>query len=488
MMKLSPLQSLLFLALTCMALLAAGFSWTYLHVKEIGQSMEGQVRLGQMTMQLQVVQNEVAAARQLVIQTGPDGSVNMAALAVARNRLQFADGVLQGLNSQAATPTFDEADRQSLTSLLALSRQLAGNGAIAAPSVPQLAQLQQALNRFAARLGRQGGVEARHSAQLRAIFEQGVAALALGGLMLLGLTAGYLALGWRRQYAQLRHRVQALAGRAPQGTEPGSAGRSYRALAGDLDAVEQRLTNLREAALQSVAAAEGAAAKLSGYAGQLADQTSAGLQPGDAQRGWDDRVEKLLRGLHGLATGLQAGQDKLREFQEIIGDELAEHGQEVPPRLPLAPALQSAGEKIEQLLLLCLNLRLSLLHGQAEPSHFAVVAEQLDPICAEGIDLARAIAAAGVSLEALGPATGVELREEARADTRLVLADLRESLARQIQAARAMAQFCGHLRGPVGAVKAGMSTDDLAARAMEIQALIGETQKGLHALRAAVGH
>ncbi len=472
-MKPTPGLALLILALIAAALLAGGAVWAYGQLQGMGVSLDARARLSQMTLQLQVVQNEVAAARQLARQaaSGTDGST----AAVAGSRMQFADGVLQGLYSQAAVPPFTAADRQALAALLGLSRPLAGGAALAAASTPQLARLQRALGRYAARLGRQGLAQAGRSARLQATVERNLALFTLGGVALLGLAAGYLAWGWRRQLAALRARVRAVA----TGAAPAlPTGRGWRALAGDLDELERRSTGVRAAALRKLAEAEQAAAELEALAGQLAEACAAA--PTNSQPEGAAHLDKLLRGLQGLAAGLQAGSDRVREIQDALEGELPERRHGHAQAEDLAPALQAAGEKVEQLLLLCLNLRLALLHGQAEPAQLAVLGEQLDPLCAEGIDLARDIAQAGLALPAAPPAVDGEPAPPPRAHARPALASLREGLARQAQAAQTMAAFCGRLCPQGGAETQAPAA--VARRADELVAEIGGLRQRLLAL------
>lgn len=471
-MKLSPGQMLFILVLVAAALLTGGAAWFYRQWQGMDMSLDARARLGQMTLQLQVVQNEVAAARQLANQaaSGTDG-----AAAVAGRRMQFADGVLQGLYSQAAVPPFGVADRQALAALLGLSRPLAGGAVLTAASTAQLAQLQQVLGRYAARLGRQGLTLAARSARLRAAVERNLALFVLGGVALLGLAAGYLTWSWRRQHAGLRDRVRAMLTGASAPALP--VGRGLRGLAGDLDELERRSAGARAAALGRLAEAEQTAAELEALAGQLAEAWAAAQadsQPAGAEH------DKLSRGLQGLAAGLLAGSERVREIQDALARELPEHGRGHASADGLAPALQSAGEKVEQLLLLCLNLRLALLHGQAEPAQLAALGEQLDPLCAEGIDLARDIAQAGLMLQIGLPAADREPAEVPQTDARPALAGLREGLARQAHAAQTMAAFCARLC-PRGGAQARVPAG-AARRVDELIAEIGELRQRLAAL------
>ena len=472
-MSLTPGRSLMVLALTAATLLAGGAVWVYGQLQGIEQGLEAQVRLDRMTMQLQVAQNEVAAARQLANQAA-SGTNGVAT--VAGSRMRFADGVLQGLYSQAATPPFDAADRQSLAGILNLSRPLAGGTALTSAATTQLAHLQRALGLYGARLARQGLAQAARSARLRVRLERNLASFALGGVALLGLSAAYLAWGWRRQHAALRDRLRAVAAGSSAAALP--VGRGFRALAADLDEVERRSAGMREAALHKLAQAEQAAAELEVLAGRLVearDAAQTGLRPAGAEH-----FDKLLRGLQGLAAGLQAGSERVREIQDALARELPERRRGHARPDSLAPALQTAGDKVELLLLLCLNLRLALLHGQAEPAQFATLGEQLDALCSEGIDLARDIAQAGLALQAGQVAADAE-PEEALADARPALASLREGLVRQAQAAQTMAAFCGRLcardaadaPAPAGAVP----------RVDELVAKVGELHRRLQALR-----
>ncbi len=473
-MKLTPGYALLFLALVAAALLAGGAAWAYWQLRGVEQGMEARARLGRMTMQLQVVQNEVAAARQLANQaaSGTNG-----AAAVAGNRMQFADGVLQGLYGQAAALPFDGADRQALAALVELSHPLASGAVLTAASTAQLARLQQALGRYAARLGRQGLAQAARSARLRVMVEHNLALFALGSVTLLGLAAAYLAWGWRRQHAALRDRLRAMAAGLSVAALP--VGRGLRALAADLEELEGRSANMREAAVGKLAQAEQAAAELETLAGQLA-KVCAAVQTGPQLAG-AEHFDKLLRGLQGLAAGLRSGSERAQEIQDALARELPERRRGHAQPDGLAPALQAAGEKVEQLLLLCLNLRLALLQGQAEPAQLAALGEQLDPLCAEGMDLARDIAQAGLALQAGEAAADAEPVEALRADVRPALASLREGLARQAQAAQTIAAFCGRLCAP-GAANAPAPAG-AAPRVDELVAKIGELHRRLQALR-----
>ncbi len=485
-MKLSPTQSLLLLTLVTSALLVGGLAWAFLQMAGISRGMEQETRLGRLVMQLQVVQNEVAAARQLLSPTFSQDSGGTAPLAVATSRLQFADGVLQGLESQATARLFDAAERQSLAELLAMSGKLASSKQFpigTGVSVTQLAGFQQALGRFAAQLGRKGQVEAQRNAHLRARARWGIAAFAAGGTALLVLLSAYLIAGWRRQYARLRQWLQDAAAGTPRKKGVGPWRGGLDALAGDLDGLEQRMARIQEAALQHVLAVEEAAAKLIGMAGKWEESLCAGeLQEMSAPTEAAD-LDKLAHGLQALSHGLQGGSDRLRDMQQIISNELPERRSGHPDGTGLALRLAMAGEKVEQLLLLCLNLRLSLLHGQVEASHFAAVADELDPVCAEGIVLAQDIAAAGASLgnAALSGRVGATL--ESGGDLRQALARLREWLARQAQGAKAMAEVCARLREP-GYREKGQRAR-AAAHAAEIQAVVGDLRERLHKLRTA---
>ena len=488
-MKLSPAQSLLLLTLVASALLVGGLAWAFLQMAGISRGMEQETRLGRLVMQLQVVQNEVAAARQLLNPTFSQDNGGTAPLAVATSRLQFADGVLQGLESQATARLFDAAERQSLADLLAMSGNLAGNKQFpigAGVSVTQLAGFQQALGRFAARLGRQGQVEAQRNAHLRARARWGIATFAAGGTVLLLLLCAYLIAGWRRQYARLRQWLQDAVAGTPRKNGVGPSRGGLDALAGDLDGLEQRMAHMQEAALQHVLAVEEAAAKLIGMAGRWEESLSAGeLQEMSAPTEAED-LDKLAHGLQALARGLQGGSDRLRDMQQAISNELPERRFGHPDGTGLAPRLAMAGEKVEQLLLLCLNLRLSLLHGQVEVSHFAAVADELDPVCAEGIVLAQDIAAAGASLGDAALPGGVGATLESGGDLRQALARLREWLARQAQGARAMADMCVRLREQASAGPGeGVRPMEAAARGAEIQAVVGDLRDRLHKLRTA---
>ena len=473
-MSLTPGRSLMVLALTAAALLAGGVVWVSWQLQGVEQSMEARARLGQMTMQLQVVQNEAAAARQLANQNA-NGTNGVAA--VAGNRMRFADGVLQGLYSQAATPPFGAADRQALAALLNLSRPLAGGTALTPASTTQLAHLQRALGLYGARLARQGLAQAARSARLRVRLERNLASFALGGVALLGLSAAYLAWGWRRQYAALRNRLRAMVAGSSAAALP--VGRGFRALAAELDEAERRGAGMREAALHKLVQAEQAAAELEVLAGQLAEACAA-VRTGQQLAG-AEHFDKLLRGLQGLAAGLRSGSDRAQEIQDALARELPERRRGHAQTEGLAPALQAAGEKVEQLLLLCLNLRLALLHGQAEPAQLAALGEQLDPLCAEGIELARDIAQAGLALQAGQAAADAEPEEAPRADARPALASLREGLARQAQAAQTIAAFCGRLCAPGGT--AAQSPAGAAPPDDELVAKIGELHRRLRALR-----
>ena len=487
-MKLSPTQSLLLLTLFASALLAGGLAWAFLQMADIDRGMQQETRLGRLVMQLQVVQNEVAAARQLLNPALAQENGGAAPLGVATNRLQFADGVLQGLESQASARLFDPAERQALAELLTMSGKLASakqlpvNSGI---SVTQLAVFQQALGRFAAQLGSKGQVEAQRNAHLRARAGWGMAGCAAGGIALLGLLSAYLIAGWRRQYARLRQWLQAAVAGTPRKDGVSARSGGLGALAGDLEGLEQRMAHMQEAALQHVLAVEEAAAKLVGVSGEWEENLSAGKGREGAVPERSDHLDKLVHGLQTLARGLQDGSDRLREMQQALNDELPERRRAHPGGTDLAPRLTMAGEKVEQLLLLCLNLRLSLLHGQFEPSAFAAVADELDPVCAEGIGLAQDIAAAGASLGgAVFPGTmGTTTTTESGEDWRHALARLREWLARQAQGAKAMAEMCARLREP------GRQEQGDGARAAvlsaDIQAVVSDLQQRLHKLRTA---
>ena len=485
-MRLSPAQSLLLLTLVASALLAGGLAWAFLQMAGISRGMEQEARLGRLVMQLQVVQNEVAAARQLLNPVASVENGGTVPLAVATSRLQFADGVLQGLESQATARLFDAAERQSLAELLAMSGNLAGNKKFpigTGLSVTQLAGFQQALGRFAAHLGRQGQVEAQRNAHLRARARWGMAAFAAGGTALLVLLSAYLIAGWHRQYARLRQWLQDAAAGTPRKKGAGPWRGGLDALADDLDGLEQRMAHMQEAALQHVLAVEEAAAKLIGMAGRWEERLCAGeLQAMSAPTEAAD-LDKLAHGLQALARGLQGGSDRLRDMQQAISDELPERRSGHPGGADLASRLAMAGEKVEQLLLLCLNLRLSLLHGQVEASHFAAVADELDPVCAEGIVLAQDIAAAGASLGDAAHPGRAGATTESGGDLRQALARLREWLARQAQGAKAMAEVCARLREP-GYREKGQE-GKAAAHAAEIQAVVGDLRERLHKLRTA---
>ena len=485
-MKLSPAQSLLLLTLFASALLAGGLAWAFLQMADIDRGMEQETRLGRLVMQLQVVQNEVAAARQLLTTEASGENAGAAPLGVATNRLQFADGVLQGLESQASARLFDPAERQSLAELLTMSGKLASDKQLpvnAGISVTQLAVFQQALGRFAADLGSKGQVEAQRNAHLRARVGWGMAAFAAGGIASLVLLCAYLIANWRRQYARLREWLQGAVVGTPRKDRVSARGGGLAALAGDLEGLERRMAHMQEAALQHVLAVEEAAAKLVRVAAQWEESLSAGKSRERAVPEQSEHLDKLVQGLQALAHGLQGGSERLRDMQQTLGNELPERRRAHPGGTDLAPRLAMAGEKVEQLLLLCLNLRLSLLHGQVEPSAFAAVADELDPVCAEGIGLAQEIAAAGASLgdAALSGPMGATTTMESREDWRDALARLREWLARQAQAAKAMAEMCARLREP------GRREQGDGARAAvlsaEIQAVVSDLQQRLHKLR-----
>ena len=107
--------------------------------------------------------------------------------------------------------------------------------------------------------------------------------------------------------------------------------------------------------------------------------------------------------------------------------------------------------------------------------------EQLDPLCAEGIELARDIAQAGLALQAGQAAADAEPEEAPRADARPALASLREGLALQAQAAQTIAAFCGRLCAPGGT--AAQSPAGAAPPVDELVAKIGELHRRLRALR-----